>query len=95
MDSSHHQFHDLFEQLGLPSDEASIRKFCAEHRLHESEKLSDAEFLNDMQKQFIKEALHADADWAVVIDQLNMSLHHVSEADHAEKLQRSQESTPG
>ena len=76
MDNTHHQFHDLFEQLGLPSDESSIRRFCAEHQLGDHEKLSEARFLSDMQRQFIKDALIADADWVVMIDQLNIALHH-------------------
>lgn len=95
MDNTHHQFHDLFEQLGLASDEESVRKFCAEHSLRESEKLSEAEFWSDAQKQFIKDAIIADADWVLTIDQLNTALHHISDADHAEKLQRSKEPTPG
>lgn len=95
MDNTHHQFHDLFEQLGLPSDEASVRQFCAEHSLREGEKLSEAEFWSEAQRQFIKDALIADADWVLTIDQLNTALHHVSEADQADKLQRSKEPTPG
>ena len=32
MESNQHEFHELFEQLGLPSSEADIRAFIAEHR---------------------------------------------------------------
>lgn len=76
MDNQHHAFNDLFEQLGLPSDENSIRQFCAAHRLLEGEKLADAEFWSKSQRQFLKDALISDADWAGPIDQLNASLHH-------------------
>jgi hypothetical protein len=75
VDHTHHEFSDLFQQLGLPSDEQSIRTFCAQHRLREGDKLDEAEFWSDAQRQFLKDALIADADWAVQIDQLNNSLH--------------------
>lgn len=76
MDHNHHEFSDLFGQLGLPNDEQSIRSFCAQHTLRDGEKLADAEFWSESQRQFLKDALIADADWAVQIDQLNTSLHH-------------------
>jgi len=76
MDNHHHAFTDLFEQLGLPSDEGSIRQFCSAHSLLDGVKLADAEFWNPSQRQFLKDAITADADWAVPIDQLNTSLHH-------------------
>lgn len=76
MDNNHHEFKDLFGQLGLPSDEQSIRAFCAKHVLQDGEKLADANFWSDAQRQFLQDALTADADWAVQIDQLNTSLHH-------------------
>jgi hypothetical protein len=76
VDHHHHEFSDLFQQLGLPNDEQSIRSFCAKHRLSENEKLDEAGFWSDAQRQFLKDALLADADWAVQIDQLNTSLHH-------------------
>jgi hypothetical protein len=93
LDNTHHQFHDLFEQLGLPSDEPSIRRFCAEHRLSDNEKLSEAPFLSDMQRQFIKDALIADADWVVMIDQLNIALHHTGDTGNKETC--ASEPTPG
>ena len=76
MDNHHHAFTDLFEQLGLDSDESSIRQFCTVHRLNDGEKLADAEFWSTSQRQFLKDAITADADWAVPIDQMNTSLHH-------------------
>lgn len=76
MENTHHEFKDLFEQLGLPSDEASIRNFCGKHSLREGQKLADAEFWSEAQAQFLHDAIIADADWAVPIDNLNTSLHH-------------------
>ena len=68
--------HDLFDQLGLPSDEASIQAFVAQHRpLPESMALADAPFWTPAQAQFLREQFLRDADWVEVVDQLNMSLH--------------------
>jgi len=95
VDKAHHEFSDLFEQLGLPSDEASIRQFCAQHRLHEGEKLSEAHFFSDSQQQFIRDALIADSDWVVQIDQLNTALHHVPQTGDGAKIKHANEPTPG
>ncbi|MDB5849758.1 MAG: hypothetical protein JWP29_3510 [Rhodoferax sp.] len=74
MDTSTHTFADLFDQLGLPSSEADIQAFVASHRLPESVKLSEADFWSPTQAQFLREQLLVDADWAEVVDQLNVSL---------------------
>ncbi|HEY3700209.1 MAG TPA: DUF2789 domain-containing protein, partial [Spongiibacteraceae bacterium] len=76
MDSSQHNFSDLFAQLGLPNNEAAICDFIAKHSLPEHERLPDADFWTPAQAQFLREAWKQDADWAVLIDQLNISLHH-------------------
>jgi hypothetical protein len=75
MEQSQHELSDLFLQLGLPNDEAGIRRFCAEHKLAEQEKLPDAKFWTVAQAQFLRESWQQDADWAVLIDRLNTSLH--------------------
>ncbi|WP_326541371.1 DUF2789 domain-containing protein [Pseudorhodoferax sp.] len=76
MDLSTHTMHDLFDQLGLPSDEAAIQQFVARHRpLPQDLPLADAPFWTPAQSQFLREQLQRDADWAEVVDQLNMSLH--------------------
>jgi hypothetical protein len=75
MDTSTHTFADLFDQLGLPSSEAEIQAFVASHRpLPEDVKLSEAGFWSPAQAQFLREQLLVDADWAEVVDQLNVSL---------------------
>lgn len=66
---------DLFAQLGLDSDDASIDAFVASHSLPEDVKLSDADFWTPQQASFIKDELQADADWAPFIDDLNVLLH--------------------
>jgi hypothetical protein len=66
---------DLFAQLGLDSDEASINEFVARHSLPEGVKLSEADFWTPQQQRFLKEELHDDADWAPIVDELNVLLH--------------------
>ncbi|BAP44443.1 DUF2789 domain-containing protein [Pseudomonas sp. 21LCFQ02] len=66
---------DLFAQLGLESDEASIEAFIANHSLPDGIKLIDAEFWTPAQAQLLKEKLRSDDDWALVVDELNERLH--------------------
>ena len=65
----------LFAQLGLDNDENSIDAFVAQHRLPDEVKLIDAEFWTPQQAVFLKEELRADAEWAPVVDELNVLLH--------------------
>jgi len=72
----------LFAQLGLPSDPASIDEFIATHRpLPNHMKVSEAPFWSEAQGSFLKEQLLDDAEWAPVVDELNVRLHEqVSDA---------------
>ncbi len=75
MDTGEHTMHALFEQLGLASDEASVQGFIRQYSpLAEDIPLCDAPFWTPSQAAFLREAVKQDADWAVVIDQLNLSL---------------------
>ncbi|WP_394791251.1 DUF2789 domain-containing protein [Rhodoferax sp.] len=75
MDSSTHPFHALFDQLGLPSDPASIADFLARHRpLAGHIALPDAGFWSPAQAAFLREALLQDSDWAELADQLSEAL---------------------
>lgn len=66
----------LFEQLGLPADPASIEAFIARQQpLPNHMKVSEAPFWNDAQGTLLKELLLDDADWAAVVDELNVRLH--------------------
>lgn len=70
-----HPFSLLFSQLGLPADDLSIRNFIDTHRpLANDLALADAPFWNVAQAQFLRESLGADAEWAEVVDQLNVAL---------------------
>ena len=65
----------LFEQLGLPSDEASINQFTHTHQLPSEVTLPDAEFWSEGQSAFLREHWHQDDEWIVIIDKLNQLLH--------------------
>ena len=71
----HHTLDDLFEQLGLPADAASQRRFVLQHRpLADELRLSDAPFWNGSQAAFLREQLKADGEWAMAIDSLSAML---------------------
>jgi hypothetical protein len=76
MEAPIHTLTNLFEQLGLPSDSASIDGFIQKHHPFAGEVLlSDAFFWTPAQASFLHEEILYDADWAEVIDQLNQKLH--------------------
>ncbi|WP_295464330.1 DUF2789 domain-containing protein [uncultured Pseudomonas sp.] len=71
-----HDLTTLFEQLGLDSDPASIDAFIASHSpLPEAVKVSEADFWSPAQKAFLKDEIMEDADWAPIVDELNVRLH--------------------
>jgi hypothetical protein len=75
MNTSILRFHDLFSQLGLPSDEPGISEFLSAHSpLPGDIKLSDAPFWTPAQATFLREALLHDSEWAELADQLNQAL---------------------
>jgi hypothetical protein len=75
MESPIHDLSALFKQLGLPAEQASIERFIAEHSpLPETYKLADAPFWSAAQASFLREEILEDADWAEVVDQLNLLL---------------------
>lgn len=76
MESPVHSMRNLFAQLGLPSDQASIDQFIATHSpLPQGMTLADAPFWTPAQANFLREEILEDADWAEIIDQLNANLH--------------------
>ena len=75
MESPLHSLPALFKQLGLPDDPVSIEQFVASHSpLKPDLKLAEAFFWSDAQKAFLREEILEDADWAVVVDELNLML---------------------
>jgi hypothetical protein len=76
MEPVNHRFHDLFAQLGLANDAASIESFIAgKTTLPADMKLHAAPFWTPAQANFLQEACIQDADWAELVDQLNAALH--------------------
>ena len=65
----------LFEQLGLPASAEAIADFIQQHQLERSINLTNANFWTAAQRQFLEEKIASDGEWAIVIDQLNESLH--------------------
>ena len=75
MNATHHGFTELFAQLGLPTDEASIRHFISLHTpLPDAMRLEDAPFWSPAQSRLLRESLAQDSDWATVVDHLNVAM---------------------
>lgn len=71
-----HSMSNLFAQLGEASDAAAIDRFIETHRpLAEDVRLHKADFWTLSQATFLCEAINQDADWAEVVDALNVELH--------------------
>ncbi|TSE24797.1 DUF2789 domain-containing protein [Tepidimonas aquatica] len=70
-----HDLAELFAQLGLPNDEASMRAFIEQHApLPADVALADAPWWTPAQARFLHDAKCEDADWAEVVDQLDAAL---------------------
>ena len=68
----------LFEQLGLDASEEAIALFIVTHQLNAQTKIVDAEYWTEAQRQFLAEKIKSDGEWAIIVDQLNESLHEDS-----------------
>lgn len=66
---------NLFEQLGLDSSELGISQFIKTHQLPSNMNIIDAHYWSEGQRQFLYEKIKADDTWALIVDQLNESLH--------------------
>ena len=75
MDTTESSMTNLFRQLGLPAGKDEIAAFIRDHQLPEDVRVSEAPFWNDGQRQFLREELGEDADWAIVVDELSEALH--------------------
>ena len=75
MDKSFHRFSELLAQLGLPGSEPEITTFLRLHSpLAGDIAWADAAFWTPSQAAFLREELREDADWAEVVDELNLAL---------------------
>ena len=68
----------LFEQLGLDASEDAIALFIVTHQLNAKTHIVQADYWNEAQRQFLEEKIQSDGEWAIVVDQLNESLHEES-----------------
>jgi hypothetical protein len=75
MNAAPPEFSDLFAQLGLPSDEASIQRFIRSHPLPDDVLLDQARCWTPAQARLLRESLAQDADWAPMVDRLNVAMH--------------------
>lgn len=70
-----HDMSKLFAQLGEASDETAIARFIETHKpLADDLRLHEASFWTASQAGFLSEAIQQDADWAEVVDELNVQL---------------------
>lgn len=65
----------LFEQLGLPAEQAAMHNFIRQHQLRAEVILPDADFWTEAQGAFLREHWQKDDEWAIVVDTLNEQLH--------------------
>jgi len=81
MDTTPHNLSTLFDQMGLSSDAVAIERFVHDHRPLDPEiSLHRASWWTPAQADFLKEALKADSDWAMAVDELNALLRPAPEA---------------
>lgn len=75
MEQPVHPLAELFKQLGLPAESGAIDRFIASHTpLAADVTLADAPFWSPTQAAFLREEILEDADWAEVVDHLNVAL---------------------
>jgi len=75
MDTSSHNMHTLFLQLGLPNRAEDIDAFIERHHgLEPDIPLNQALFWNSTQDAFLREAISEDSDWCEVVDMLDSRL---------------------
>lgn len=75
MHAGHHRLQELFDQLGLPSTPEAIDAFITRHRPSALGcALPEAPVWTPAQATFLREAIAADADWALPAEWLAQAL---------------------
>ena len=70
-----HNLTSLFKQLGLETTNEAIKDFISRNRpVPNNLALHEAKFWSESQASFLKEAIEQDADWAEIVDELNVLL---------------------
>lgn len=87
MENTTHTMQDLFQQLGLPDDDAAIAQFIARQRpLAPQLRLFDAPIWSVSQAAFLRDKLREDGDWSMLIDELDARLRDHPAADDLEQV---------
>lgn len=75
MDTQIHSMNKLFEQLGLDSSDQAIERFVVSAEpIPSSMALWEAPMWNESQARTLQQMKEEDADWAVVVDELDVML---------------------
>ena len=74
MELTDHNLNSLFDQLGLDHSDEAIETFIRQHKPLGRILLYEADFWSRAQAAFLKQAVEDDADWAIVVDQLDSLL---------------------
>ena len=75
MESQVHSLNSLFKQLGLECTDTAIEVFINQHRpIQPGVELHAADFWNTSQATFLQQVKNEDADWAEIVDQLDVML---------------------
>lgn len=75
MDTSSHDIHALFLQLGLSNRTEDIEAFIERHSLTDSDTpLDQAPFWTPAQAHFLREAISQDSEWCGAVDVLDTRL---------------------
>lgn len=75
MNTVESNLNNLFAQLGLDDTDQNVTDFIRDHSpLPGAVKLADAAFWTKSQADFLSEAVALDADWAIVVEQLDALL---------------------
>jgi len=70
-----HNLSSLFKQLGLDNSNEAIDEFINKKQpVPGNLALHEAKFWSASQASFLKEAIEEDADWAEIVDELNVLL---------------------
>ena len=77
METTNHPMSELFAQLGLANDSASIEAFIRDHApLAADVCLNEAPFWTPAQAALLREERAEDADWTEIVEQLDAALRH-------------------
>ena len=75
MEPFRHTMNDLYQQLGVGTQEAAIAAFIQSHQLAKTSKpVQYADCFTQHQQAFMQQAYEQDADWVALIEQLDVLL---------------------